>query len=159
MPIQPVVGAKMIEQVNEIQKKEAGALHVGPITLSGRILLAEDGIDNQRLIAFHLNKAGAKVDVADNGQIALEMLNAAEAKGKPYDLLVTDVQMPEMDGYALARELRIRGSRIPIIALTAHAMTDDRTRCLDAGCDDYQSKPIDKARLLEACAEWMSKAR
>jgi CheY-like chemotaxis protein len=106
-----------------------------------------------------LNKAGAKVDIADNGRIALEMLEKLEATGEKYDLLVTDIQMPEMDGYALARELRQRGNRIPIIALTAYAMTDDRQRCLDAGCDDYLSKPIDKMHLLSTCAEWLRKGK
>jgi len=123
--------------------------------LSGRILLAEDGLDNQKLIAFHLRKAGATVDVADNGRIALEMLTKAKEAGTPYDLLLTDMQMPEMDGYTLASTLRARGCDIPIIALTAHAMAEDRARCIDAGCDDYATKPIDKPTLLGLCAAWM----
>lgn len=155
IPIVAVEGAVMIHRIDETLKWPPSASSGVPISLFGRILLAEDGIDNQRLIAFHLNKAGAKVDIADNGRIALEMLEKLEATGEQYDLLVTDVQMPEMDGYALARELRQRGYRIPIIALTAHAMTDDRQRCLDAGCNAYQSKPIDKLQLLSTCAEWL----
>ncbi|MBI5864166.1 MAG: PAS domain S-box protein [Planctomycetes bacterium] len=123
------------------------------ISLMGRILLAEDGPDNQRLIAFHLRKAGASVDIADNGKIALEKIIAAESAGAPYDLLLSDMQMPEMDGYELARTLRSRGSSLAIIALTAHAMPEDRPRCLDAGCDDFATKPIEKTRLLAMCAE------
>ena len=125
--------------------------------LNGRILLAEDGKDNQRLLTFHLRKAGAEVDIADNGRIGLEMLEAAAARGAPYDVLLTDMQMPEMDGYTLARTLRSRGWTMPIIALTAHAMAEDRAKCVAAGCDDYASKPIDKTVLLATCAKWMQK--
>jgi PAS domain S-box-containing protein len=125
--------------------------------LRGRVLLAEDGFDNQRLIAFHLRKAGAEVEVADNGKQALMMLEMAAAAGRPFDLLVTDMQMPEMDGYALARALREQGSTIPIIALTAHAMSEDRERCVEAGCDDYATKPIDKAALLRVCRAWIGR--
>ncbi len=159
IPIVSANGALMIHQIDETPKRAPSPISSVPISLFSRILLAEDGIDNQRLIAFHLNKAGAKVDIADNGRIALEMLEKLEATGEKYDLLVTDIQMPEMDGYALARELRQRGNRIPIIALTAHAMTDDRQRCLDAGCDDYLTKPIDKMHLLSTCAEWLRKGK
>ncbi|MBX9738035.1 MAG: response regulator [Phycisphaerales bacterium] len=128
-------------------------------TLNGRILLAEDGPDNQRLICFHLRKAGATVNVADNGRIALEMIERAAGARAPYDMLLTDMQMPEMDGYTLARALRTRGSPLPIVALTANAMAEDRARCLEAGCDDYTSKPIDKAALLETCGRWITGTR
>ncbi|MCC5861944.1 MAG: response regulator [Gammaproteobacteria bacterium] len=126
--------------------------------LVGRILLAEDGPDNQRLIAFHLRRAGADVTVAANGYEALECLKTANEAGCPYDLLVTDIQMPEMDGCSLARELRRQGMTLPIIALTAHAMADDRVRCLAAGCDDYATKPIDRAALIHVCARWLAGA-
>ncbi len=125
----------------------------------GRILLAEDGPDNRKLISFHLSRAGAQVDIAENGKIALEMIAAAAQRGQPYDLLVSDMQMPEMDGYSLARALRGQGNPIPIIALTAHAMAEDRQRCVEAGCDDYASKPIDRARLLASCALWLDRGR
>ena len=128
------------------------------VALSGRILLAEDGEDNQRLISFHLMKAGARVEIARNGRIALEMLEQAVVKGRPFDLLVSDMQMPEMDGYTLARRLRVQGSRIPIVALTAHAMTGDRQKCLDAGCNGYATKPINKAALIATCRQWMENA-
>jgi CheY-like chemotaxis protein/anti-sigma regulatory factor (Ser/Thr protein kinase) len=125
------------------------------VRLNGRVLLAEDGRDNQVLVSFHLRRAGAQVDVAANGVTALELIERAEAEGRPYDLLLTDIQMPEMDGFTLTRVLRARGSRLAIVALTAHAMAEDRDRCLAAGCDDYAVKPIDKARLLTTCARWM----
>jgi CheY-like chemotaxis protein len=97
------------------------------------------------------------VDIAENGNVALEMLERAEAAGRPYDLLLTDMQMPKMDGYTLARILRERGSTLPIMALTAHALTEDRERCLASGCNDYSSKPIDKSLLLASCARLMGK--
>ena len=131
------------------------ALVAPPMTLSGRILLAEDGEDNQRLIAFHLKKSGAQVEIAENGRIALDMIEQAGEDG--YDILLTDMQMPEVDGYTLARTLRERGSRVPIIALTAHAMAEDRRKCLEAGCDDYASKPIERAALIATCAAWIGK--
>src|SRR6185503_4550127 len=93
-------------------------------------------------------------------RVALDMIqrttSGADAPA-PYDLLLTDMQMPEMDGYTLVRTLRSLGSRMPIVALTAHAMAEDRKRCTDAGCDDYASKPVDKASLLATCAKWLGK--
>lgn len=124
-------------------------------TLSGRVLLAEDGLDNQRLINHHLQRAGVQVDIAENGRIALEMLETARSNGQPYNLLLTDMQMPEMDGYTLAKHLRDHGWSIPIIALTAHAMAEDRAKCLEAGCSDYASKPIDRVAFIRLCAKWL----
>jgi signal transduction histidine kinase/ActR/RegA family two-component response regulator len=129
------------------------------IALRGRILLADDSEDNRRLVSFHLRKAGAELDTAENGRVALAMLEKAEREGRPYDLLVSDMQMPEMDGYTLARTLRERGNRIAIVALTAHAMSEDRQQCIDAGCDDYAAKPIDKNELLSRCARWVGDFR
>ncbi len=119
-----------------------------------RVLLAEDGPDNQRLIAFHLRRAGAEVSIARHGLEAAEMLGwdgRAFPAEPAFDLLVTDIQMPEMDGYDLARLVRRSGLPLPVVALTANAMSGDAQRCLDAGCDAYASKPIDRERLIGVC--------
>jgi len=159
LPLEPVSGGS---GANPPAKKVLDASHeqmpLSPVSnLRGRLLLAEDGVDNQRLIRYILQKAGVMLDVANNGLIALEMIEKACAAGQPYDLLITDMQMPDMDGYNLARVLRQRGFKIPIIALTALAMADDRQKCLDAGCDDYIKKPFEKLQLLAKCAEWIGK--
>ena len=150
-----IEGATVVKSLQIEPQDGQETVAAAPLKLSGRILLAEDGIDNQRLISFVLRRAGAEVDVADDGRVALQMLEAAESRGQPYQLLVTDMQMPVLDGYSLARMLRQMGSTLPIVALTAHAMAEDRARCTKAGCDDYATKPIDRAKLIAVCAAWM----
>ncbi|CAG1009745.1 two-component system, sensor histidine kinase [Phycisphaerales bacterium] len=127
--------------------------------LTGKVLLAEDGPDNQRLIAFHLRKAGACVEVVENGRDAVERARAAAKAGDPFGVVLMDMQMPIMDGYTATRELRRGGYAYPIIALTAHAMTGDREKCLKAGCDDYHSKPIAPGELIRLTHRLMAAGR
>ena len=126
-----------------------------PISLAGlRILLAEDGPDNQRLISFHLKKAGAHVTIAENGLLAAEII---ESSNDLFDLVFMDMQMPELDGYDATKRLRNGGYKLPILALTAHAMDTDRQKCLDAGCDDYTTKPIHRQSLIEMAQRYGKK--
>jgi CheY-like chemotaxis protein len=125
--------------------------------LDSHILLAEDGLDNQRLISFMLTKAGAKVAVVENGQHAVDAIRAANELGSPFDLVLMDMQMPIMDGYTAVRTLRHAGYESPIIALTAHAMSGDRQRCLDAGCDEYATKPIQRELLIGLIARQLNR--
>ncbi|HVW02878.1 MAG TPA: response regulator [Planctomycetaceae bacterium] len=113
-----------------------------------RVLLAEDSEDMQRLFAFMLRKSRCEVTVAENGQVAADHALEAWREGRPYDVILLDMQMPVLDGYATAQLLRSEGYDRPIIALTAHAMVGDRDKCLSAGCDDYATKPIESAKLM-----------
>ncbi len=120
--------------------------------LDCRVLLVEDGVDNQRIMSIFLKKAGARVTIAEHGQAALDAVRKAEQERLPFDVILMDMQMPVLDGYEATRRLRSEGYVQPIIALTAHAMTEDRQKCLDAGCDDYLSKPLNRATLVSLVA-------
>ena len=115
-----------------------------------RILVAEDGVDNQRLVTFLLESAGARVVIVENGKLVLaEALSASDSdSSSSYDLVLMDMQMPVMDGYQATRQLRNTGYNLPIIALTAYALETDQQKCLDAGCDDYLAKPVDRVELI-----------
>jgi len=153
MPTGSLNGVKMVEAPTEAIDAPTDTATAGSagqdLALDGlRVLLAEDGPDNQRLISELLRRAGATVDVADNGRLAVERAAAAE-----FDLILMDMQMPEMDGYEATGKLRAAGVRCPIVALTAHALVGDRQRCLAAGCTDYVAKPINRNRLIQMVAQ------
>jgi PAS domain S-box-containing protein len=158
VPIGPLGAANMIqapEQLTAAPKPSAPV--VAPTLGQGftcRVLLAEDAPDNQRLIRMVLTNAGAQIAIADNGQIAYDMAMAAVQAGQPYDVILMDIQMPTLDGYEATGKLRQQGYRGPIIALTAHAMRGDRERCLQAGCDDFVSKPVKREELLAVVARY-----
>ncbi|MEX2113029.1 MAG: ATP-binding protein [Pirellulales bacterium] len=119
--------------------------------LTARVLLADDSPDNQALVAYVLRASGADVMVTDNGAAAVELAMAGCQDGRPFDVILMDMQMPILDGYEATRQLRDRGYGGPIVALTAHAMPDALERCHAVGCDASITKPID-GRLLELVA-------
>jgi len=131
------------------------ARRVAPSNLGGmRVLLAEDGPDNQRLLRHLLTAAGASVSLAVDGEEAVRLALAARAHGRMFDVVLMDMQMPRLDGYAATSRLRDLGYDGPIVALTANAMAPDRERCLAAGCDDYCAKPVQRALLMEKVGRW-----
>ncbi|WP_372845654.1 response regulator, partial [Pontiella sp.] len=112
-----------------------------------RVLLVEDNLVNQKVASAILIKAGCQVDTAENGKDAIQ-----QVRQKEYDVVLMDCQMPIMDGFEATRIIRnMRGSiaNIPIIAITAHAMKDDKQKCIDGGMDDYISKPVNRQALID----------
>jgi CheY-like chemotaxis protein len=141
----PSTGVEMLKEMTEATLP-ASVVHgvQAIIHLHGRILLVEDGRDNQRLLRMQLSDAGAEVVLAENGQIAVDL-----ATTQLFDLILMDMQMPVLDGYAATIELRRRGVKIPIIALTAYAMAEDRAKCMASGCSAYLTKPINEETFLK----------
>jgi CheY-like chemotaxis protein len=160
-----VEGVHMLEMPNLLTLQESarhGAVEqkVSPaVLLSGRILLAEDGPDNQRLISHILTKAGAEVTIVDNGKKAFDAAKTAANAGHPFDLILMDMQMPIMDGYEATMALREEGYTGWIVALTAHAMASDRQKCLNAGCNDYATKPIQRKEFFATLAKYVGAGR
>ena len=134
----------------------AGGLDLDPVLAGKRVLVAEDNAINQKVAVRLLEKLGCRVDTVANG------LEAVQAQGRVgYDLVLMDCQMPEMDGFSAASEIRraeAGGRRVPIVALTANAMSGDRERCLAAGMDDYVPKPVVADILREALCRWLGPA-
>jgi PAS domain S-box-containing protein len=125
--------------------------------MQGRILLAEDDPDIQFVVAQFLQLMKLQVDIAQDGRVACQMAQRSQAETAPYDLILMDIQMPDMDGYEATRYLRRHGWQGPIVALTAHAMLGDRERCLAEGCNDYLAKPIELAQLQEVTSRYLSR--
>ena len=123
-----------------------------------RVLVVEDGPDNQRVIKHLLERAGYVVTIAENGLVGVEMALAAADDGTPFSVILMDVQMPVLDGYGATRQLRDQGYVGPIIALTAHALPSERQRCIESGCDAFATKPIERVKLLETIAFHVQKA-
>jgi CheY-like chemotaxis protein len=148
--LRSVITAAFASQEQTAKKVTPDRLEA-PSQIARRILLAEDNVVNQRVAIALLEKEGHQVVVVANGIEAI-----AAWRKQSFDLILTDIQMPVMDGFEATSEIRRaeRGTntRIPIVAMTAHAMTGDRERCLSSGMDDYISKPIRKSELMRTIA-------
>lgn len=114
------------------------------------VLVVDDGEANRRLIELVLTRAGAIVSCAENGQEAIDMIDSGH-----FQLILMDMQMPVLDGMTATRQLRSAGCRLPIVALTGNAMKGDREKCIQAGCDDFLSKPVNLDSLLECCQTYL----
>jgi two-component system, sensor histidine kinase and response regulator len=120
-----------------------------------RILMAEDNQINQRVGKLILQRAGFDIDLVGDGREALEA-----HKAQPYDLILMDCQMPTMDGFEASRQIRSLDYHQPvIIAVTANALVGEREKCLDAGMDDYLSKPFQAEQLVAVVKKWMTARR
>lgn len=146
-PVSRVAPLQLTES-SEKQAQSKGASRLAGI----QVLLAEDSADNQLLVKRMLQKEGAKVEIAGNGRDAVQ-----RALSGHYDVVLMDIQMPLMDGYDATRELRRQGYRGAIVALTAHAMSDERMKSIEAGCDDHLTKPLSTPRLLSTVEKHLLK--
>ncbi|MAE45941.1 MAG: hypothetical protein CMJ86_03520 [Planctomycetes bacterium] len=118
------------------------------------VLVADDNKDNRRIYELFLKAAGAEVTLAKDGLESVQMYREAQ---RPFDIIVMDMRMPKMDGYTAAKKLRGMGATIPIIALTAHTMSGDAERCIEAGCSDYIGKPIEREQFLHSIKHELNK--
>jgi signal transduction histidine kinase len=155
----PLHGVRMLESPEEAGIEPPASAVGASACLEGRVLLAEDGVDNRRLLAVVLRKAGAQLEVAENGRVAVNKVLVAKDAGEPFDAIVMDIQMPVLDGLAAASTLRAGGYFGPLIALTADAQELTRRRCFAAGFDDFLTKPVERAQLLALLDSYLSKSR
>ena len=140
----------MVSGSTELTASDAPQLNPARQKLHGTILLAEDNQENQVLLSLILRKMGVAVIIASNGREVV-----SKATNEQFDLIFMDVQMPLMSGLEATEVLRAQGYRGPIIALTANATSEDRALCLQAGCDDYLTKPINRDKLYETTARYL----
>ena len=150
-------GGSVFQLAVPLRVHAVAAPSLGARELRGRVLLAEDGPDNRALLARILQRAGMSVDLAENGREAHAKAMSALLSGTPYDVVLMDMQMPEMSGAEAVRALRADGYEAPIVALTAQALGGDRGSCLALGCDDYATKPIERATLIDLVARFLEK--
>jgi signal transduction histidine kinase/CheY-like chemotaxis protein len=156
VPVEPAEGAVWLPpgEFEPAAPRSPATAHA-PLTLRGRVLVAEDGPDNQRLIAHHLKALGLGCEIVEDGRQAVDRALSAAFRREPFDVILMDMQMPVLDGYAATSLLRQSGYAGPVLALTAHAGIADRERSLCAGCDDHLTKPVDRFALSRALAQYL----
>ena len=142
-------GAKLSPSEGKPKLTRVKTAHTGGSQI--KVLLVDDSPDNRSLISAFLSKPGINVDLAENGAAGV-----AKALHNQYDLVLMDIQMPEMDGFEAVRVLNQKGYRVPVVALTAHAMKGDRERCLRAGFNDYLCKPVNRQSLMDMVQRYAS---
>ncbi len=157
MQLIEVKGALQSWSTHEIAKeygdnylgRSTATTHVGSGQLNVRVLVVDDRRDIRFLTQHFVRQVGGEVLLAENGKEALLITDQERTAGRALDIILMDVQMPEMDGITATRHLRESNYKGPIIALTANAMDSDREACLSAGYTDYLSKPIDATQLID----------
>lgn len=142
---------KYINDLDEITEHAVNTTYFNEHTmLEGDVLLAEDNENNQRLLSLYLTKMGVRVTVAENGEVALQ-----HVQNKYYDLVLMDMQMPVLSGVDTTQQLRDSGYTLPVVALTANATQEDRRQCLEAGCNDFLTKPVTRDKLYQMVAQYV----
>ena len=148
----PVAKDKLIYREEDVPVRDEHALLDGDTLpqFTGQVLLAEDTIDNQRLFELQLRRMGLQVTIVDNGQQAVDITGT-----RTFDLILMDMQMPVLDGLSAVEYIRDRGYRKPIVALTANAMKEFRDICIQTGCDDFISKPVEWDQFRRVLARYL----
>ncbi|MGA2030872.1 MAG: ATP-binding protein [Thermoguttaceae bacterium] len=155
----PLAGTRMLHSTKALAPERKEPSPVGPeATLHGRVLLVEDAPDVHLVLGQVLRKLNLEVEIAEDGVVACQMAEKSRTEGRPYDLILMDIQMPKMNGYGATRWLRQQGWKGSIVALTAHALAGDREKCLEAGCDDYIAKPTTAKALRDVLARHLAQA-
>jgi PAS domain S-box-containing protein len=138
----PALLSAVVTDPDQSAQRARARAQAMPMLKGRRVLVADDNPDNRLIIRYLLEQVGTEIHLAENGSDAVRGVQQARKRGQPMDLVILDMQMPVMDGYAAARALRAQGETIPIMALTAFATSGDKAKCLAAGCNEYLPKPI-----------------
>jgi len=145
-----VAGQPTLDGTNIADREDTNRKQAEPATFSGHVLVVEDVRTNQMLCKSLLSRMGLEVTIAEDGDQAVQ-----KALTGAFDMILMDIQMPNMNGYEATEAIRDRGLTTPIVALTANAMKGDDKKCIEAGCDDYLTKPLDRQRLLEKIRKYL----
>ena len=157
--MQPEGATLMVGSLEGVSSQATDVLFRKSRLVGASVLLADDFQDAADLLAFRLERAGATIQIVGDGRSAVDLATQARDDGRPFDVILMDMQMPVLSGYDATRQLRSRGHDVPIFALTAHAMEGDRQRCLNAGCDHYITKPVDFDALIRDIAQSVTTRR